>query len=169
MSELIERVKRYCDVAGMEPSEPLRLALMAVCEAAERVQHAPPATAEAIAERAACMINVSMDRAAVTLTKGRMWALAASAAIALYAVSLGGFGIGWIWQSSRIAELQDTMTGLHRQAFRDGKAAADQWLAVETYNHVADVTKCRVTVVDGRRRCDTSIWLDPAPQAAPGR
>ena len=74
-----------------------------------------------------------------------------------------GFAGGWFWQVSRMEALQDTMTGLHREAFRDGKAAADQWLALEAYNHIADVMKCKVTIVDGRRRCDTSLWIDPAP------
>jgi hypothetical protein len=40
VSETIQRVKRYCDIAGMEPSDPLRLALITTCEAAERVERA---------------------------------------------------------------------------------------------------------------------------------
>ncbi|MBV8525536.1 MAG: hypothetical protein JOY71_26005, partial [Acetobacteraceae bacterium] len=40
MSEALERVKRYCDIAGMEPGDPLRLALITTCEAAERVERA---------------------------------------------------------------------------------------------------------------------------------
>jgi hypothetical protein len=84
----------------------------------------------------------------------------ASVGLALLAV---GFAGGWFWQASRMEALHDTMTGLHREAFRDGKAAADQWLALEAYNHIGDVMKCKVTIVDGRRRCDTSLWIDPAP------
>jgi hypothetical protein len=103
----------------MEPSEPLRLAMMTVCEAAERVQHSPPETAHTIADRVAGMINVSMDRAAVTLTKGRMWALAVSAGIALYAVGLGGFGLGWIAHGSTLE--RECMTRGSIQNAPDGK------------------------------------------------
>ena len=51
MSEAIERVKRYCDIAGMEPSDPLRLALMTTCESAQSIVQAAEAAAEKI-ERA---------------------------------------------------------------------------------------------------------------------
>jgi len=76
-----------------------------------------------------------------------------------------GFGAGYFWQARKVDALQNTMNGLQRMAYRDGPEYAGQWLGIETYNHIRDVVgkDCKVTVVNGRRRCDTSIWIDPEP------
>lgn len=79
-----------------------------------------------------------------------------------------GFAGGWFWQASRIEALQDTMTGLNRAAFRDGPEGAAQWLGIEAFNHIRDVMgkDCRLTVTNGRRRCETAIWIDAEPATA---
>ena len=82
-----------------------------------------------------------------------------------------GFAVGWLWQGRAVtdaqramAEQQDTMPALQREAFRDGQADATQWVGLVAYNHLRDVmANCRITVVNGRRRCETSVWIDPEP------
>lgn len=88
-----------------------------------------------------------------------------AAGVALLVAGLAsGFAAGWFWQADRVRGLQDTMSGLQASAFRDGPSGAQAWLFIESYNRIGDVMKCRVTVVSGRRRCDTSLWIDPEPQ-----
>jgi hypothetical protein len=87
----------------------------------------------------------------------------------MFATAVAGFAIGWLWQARNIAELEATMDSVQNMALRDGQEDANQWFAVMSLNHWRDVAaNCRFTVQDGRRRCDTWFWFDPAaPSAKP--
>ncbi len=84
-----------------------------------------------------------------------------------------GFAGGWAWQARNVADVQramtehqDTMPALQREASRDGQKSATQWVGIVAYNHLSDVTdNCKITVVNGRRRCETAIWIDPEPES----
>jgi hypothetical protein len=90
------------------------------------------------------------------------WLGSVALAMALLGV---GFAGGYAWQESKVAAFSDTMSGLQTGAARDGPAAAAQWRALVAYNHVHDMLgkDCKVTVVNGRRKCETSVWIDPEP------
>lgn len=106
---------------------------------------------------------------ALRLVKPATWITGAVVCFALLGV---GFAGGCYWRQRSVddvtlamTEQQATFAVLQREAFRDGREAAEQWAAIVAYNHVRDMTSgCRAVVVNGRRRCDVALWLDPELQ-----
>jgi hypothetical protein len=102
------------------------------------------------------MINVSMDRAAYDLAKTQMRTLFLSAAIGAFGIAVAGFGIGWIMRDDAIRHIEEGL----RAAFASGSQEAAQWLQRMELNPGG--LKCQaVRMENGRRVCDTSLWMDP--------
>lgn len=82
--------------------------------------------------------------------------IASGVLLAVAAACLGG-GYWWGHRSAR-AEIADTEAGL-RAAFAAGPAEAALWLRRMELNPFK--LPCHEHVENGRRVCDTSLWMDP--------
>jgi hypothetical protein len=155
VSDAVERVKRYCDVAGMEPSEPLRLALVTTCEASEEARaeirrmlnelHGvaaklpsaialSPEAEKELVSRVVTRLASETWRELVSLARKIRFA----AWIGSLALTLALIGIGYLlgsWRSDAVSLLETCRGG-------DVKISAE----------------------NGRRYCVMSVWLDPAPR-----
>jgi len=86
---------------------------------------------------------------------------------AVVAAAIGGA----VWDhSNQVATVRSTEAGVSA-AFRDGQAAAANWLNLMRSNDPAQAlaacTGINVRVIEGRRACNLPVWLDPPIQNAP--
>lgn len=179
MPQIVGQVRRQCLALGMDADEPLAALLIGLAEeqdetkrlieeASHKLASSPLVSPQAEKDLIQRLLSRANELSArMAADQARAWwrrDLGIVAGIS-FALLVAGFAGGWFWQADRVSGLRDTMTGLQYEAFRDGKPAADQWLAIATYNHLGAMMKdCKATVVGGRRRCDVPVWLDPEPQ-----
>ena len=73
-------------------------------------------------------------------------------------------------QRTQALAITSTEAGINAEAFRDGPAAASQWLSWMRFNDANELrTACEKSTVPlgGRRACAVGLWLDPASNPAP--
>jgi hypothetical protein len=104
---------------------------------------------------------ILVEREVGNLIRYRLRTLLLYLALAVFVMAGTSFGLGWFMRGEGPRQ---TAAGL-RAAFASGSQEAAQWLKLVEFNPAG--VSCAVHVENGRRVCNTSLWMDPVP--APSR